>query len=445
MPTVQEPAAVVTDDAAVTARADHGVLHAALAQDGGRVVDRMSLGEAAEVDAHAGQAAARGACAGVQMQVAVADGGAGLHQHGIGRADALAVVVELADGGVADAEGATGEPRKLIGAGEQPRHLGAQGHRRSAGIAVDAREFGVGLVRAHRTVDAVHLGRHRGDRRLAFRAAFAPQFDADNRAHDGLFAPHPAPGWRTRGERRCDAANIRGKLGEEEHRGALPFESGAPAVNGYKCQRPVCLQFMCLWALSGSRQRPPGCVRTTAQACLHRRAGASFWQRMRTDDSVVNDCVRLLRGDCAAPVSKGVSRAAPTGRCARWHRSRDRKHLWLGAPHDSAAGVKPNPKPAAAVQKLTPTRSQAEAFEPSQAPRLDDADGWVAPGRSQASAGRDGLAVESFEAAERLRPDDANLRAEHAFSAAVLDLQGLVGESSRLVERAFHRTSPAPG
>jgi len=114
-------------------------------------------------------------------------------------------------------------------------------------------------------------------------------------------------------------------------------------------------------------------------------------------------------------------------------------YLWLGAPHEAASGVRPDPKPAASVSTTTstPTRSQADATGPGPMPRQDDADGWLALGRTQASAGHHGLAVESYEAAERLHPDDTNLLAEHAFSAAVLDPQGRVGESSRLVERAL--------
>lgn len=112
-------------------------------------------------------------------------------------------------------------------------------------------------------------------------------------------------------------------------------------------------------------------------------------------------------------------------------------YLWLGAPHEAASGVKPNPKPAAEVPTSTPTRSKANAFGPGSMPRQGDADGWLALGRAQASADRHGLAVESFKAAERLRPDDANLLADHAFSTAVLDPQRLMGESSRLVERAL--------
>ena len=110
-------------------------------------------------------------------------------------------------------------------------------------------------------------------------------------------------------------------------------------------------------------------------------------------------------------------------------------YLWLGVPHVAASGVKPGPKPAVALPAST--RSRAEAFGPGSMPRSDDADGWLALGRSQASAGHHGLAVESFKAAERLRADDANLLAEHAFSAAVLDPEGRLSESSRLVERAL--------
>ena len=107
------PAAAVAEQVAVAARADHGVADAHAAQDGDRVVDRMALGEAAQVDAHAVAAEAQRARHRVERQVLPADRGAAALQR-LGRgAGAGAVVVQVADAGEADVEGAAGETGEL--------------------------------------------------------------------------------------------------------------------------------------------------------------------------------------------------------------------------------------------------------------------------------------------------------------------------------------------
>jgi cytochrome c-type biogenesis protein CcmH len=66
-----------------------------------------------------------------------------------------------------------------------------------------------------------------------------------------------------------------------------------------------------------------------------------------------------------------------------------------------------------------------------------DADGWQAQGRSQAAQGRHAQAVAAFRNAARLRPDDATLLAEYAFSAAVTTRRTVADDPQRLVDRAL--------
>ena len=66
-----------------------------------------------------------------------------------------------------------------------------------------------------------------------------------------------------------------------------------------------------------------------------------------------------------------------------------------------------------------------------------DADGWQALGRSHAAQGRHAQAVAAFRNAARLRPDDATLLTEYAFSAAVTSQRTVADDPQRLVDRAL--------
>src|SRR5664279_2823781 len=94
------PAAPVADHPAVAAGADDRVGDAARAQDPRRVVDGMALGEAAQVDAHAGAGEAHGPRLPIEHEMAPADRFAGTGERFLARPDPLPIVVELADGGV---------------------------------------------------------------------------------------------------------------------------------------------------------------------------------------------------------------------------------------------------------------------------------------------------------------------------------------------------------
>ncbi len=66
-----------------------------------------------------------------------------------------------------------------------------------------------------------------------------------------------------------------------------------------------------------------------------------------------------------------------------------------------------------------------------------DADGWQVLGRSHAAQGRHAQAVAAFRNAARLRPDDATLLTEYAFSAAVTSKRTVADDPQRLVDRAL--------
>ena len=138
-------------------------------------------------------------------------------------------------------------------------------------------------------------------------------------------------------------------------------------------------------------------------------------------------------------------------------------YAWLGAPGDLAVG--PARAPAPSPEALAPATSQPQASSLQQAASLpqdaslpqaearvalmverlaerqqarpDDADGWQMLGRSYAALGRHAQAVGAYKTALRLRPDDATLLAEYAFSAAVIDPQGAGGEPARSIARAL--------
>jgi len=66
-----------------------------------------------------------------------------------------------------------------------------------------------------------------------------------------------------------------------------------------------------------------------------------------------------------------------------------------------------------------------------------DADGWYMLGRSYAALGRHAQALGAFREAARLRPEDASLLTEWAFSAAVIRDRGGSDDPERLVGHAL--------
>lgn len=110
---------------------------------------------------------------------------------------------------------------------------------------------------------------------------------------------------------------------------------------------------------------------------------------------------------------------------------------WLATRDDTRD---PTPPAQSFVRSLAP--------DPQPADRLDehpsDAGGWQSLGRLYAAQGRHGLAVVAFRNAAHLRPDDATLLVEYAFSAAVTSQRTGADEPQRLIERALQLEPTSP-
>lgn len=110
-------------------------------------------------------------------------------------------------------------------------------------------------------------------------------------------------------------------------------------------------------------------------------------------------------------------------------------YLWIGSP--GQLGV----VPAAVASRARPVGEQLEAtareLERQLAQRPDDAASWALLARARAAMGRGAQAAEALERAVALRPQDAGLLADHADFLARLQGPSLVGEPTRLLERAL--------
>jgi cytochrome c-type biogenesis protein CcmH len=67
----------------------------------------------------------------------------------------------------------------------------------------------------------------------------------------------------------------------------------------------------------------------------------------------------------------------------------------------------------------------------------DDAQGWMMLARSQVALGQHAQALDAFARAERLRPDDASLLADHADALAMTQQRSLEGPPAALIKRAL--------
>src|SRR5690606_16818090 len=122
-------AALVTEYPAVAAGADGGVLHTAFAQDLNPTIDRIALGDAAEVDLHLRMTEGEGGGLAIQLDQAVIDGGQQIgSQLGV-RLFAGAIVVVATDRGKADVEGAAADSAVEQGLVDQGRQLAGDPNR----------------------------------------------------------------------------------------------------------------------------------------------------------------------------------------------------------------------------------------------------------------------------------------------------------------------------
>ena len=134
-------------------------------------------------------------------------------------------------------------------------------------------------------------------------------------------------------------------------------------------------------------------------------------------------------------------------------------YAWLGSAGDLGVG----PEAAAAPTPATDRRKvlaaaereplfAAEARVASMVDKLvarvqaepADAEGWHMLARSYAALGKHAQAIAAYRSAARLRPGDATLLAEWAFSAAVIDAHDRDGEPAALVARALRLDTRNP-
>jgi hypothetical protein len=158
----------------------------ALAQKLRAVLDGVALGDAAEIDADALLREAHGVRGEVYGDVAVVDGLHGALARRVVGLHVLAIVVEIADAGVGDVEGAVRGLGELERARDERSQLGAHLHGPLGGVRVDARYLAVVLERAHLGVDAAHVVHDDADGETALRGVLVPELHAHGGAHDGL-------------------------------------------------------------------------------------------------------------------------------------------------------------------------------------------------------------------------------------------------------------------
>jgi cytochrome c-type biogenesis protein CcmH/NrfG len=90
----------------------------------------------------------------------------------------------------------------------------------------------------------------------------------------------------------------------------------------------------------------------------------------------------------------------------------------------------------AATASTGPSDHDAKDAEPSRAIPVD-ADGWQSLGREESAQGHHAMAVVAFRHATRLRPDDATLLSDYAFSAAATTRRTEDDDPQRLVDIAL--------
>ena len=191
------------------------------AQHGLGLVRGAALRDAAEVEQHAGFGQARGASAGIQLELRVAhqrpragEGSAVRHLRGPARPPPEAH--DGADGGV---ESASTPASPFLGGGQHAEEVGSDGNGRTAGAAAQRHQLAVGTVVAE---DLVQIGDAReggvGGLPRLLRAARV-QHETKRRPHVGLGELMPRQGIRSRALRREQQERYNNETTPQRHRG----------------------------------------------------------------------------------------------------------------------------------------------------------------------------------------------------------------------------------
>jgi cytochrome c-type biogenesis protein CcmH len=110
-------------------------------------------------------------------------------------------------------------------------------------------------------------------------------------------------------------------------------------------------------------------------------------------------------------------------------------YLWLG----NLGGLDAVPHVASELSSITPEqfREMTEKLATRMQSNPDDAVGWTMLGRAYRALERNEEAAQAFARASQLRPQDAEVLADHAEALAIARGRKLAGEPTRLLDRAL--------
>ena len=209
----------------IASRRHQRALDAMTAQHGLGLVRGVALRDAAEVEQHAGFGQARGASAGIQLELRVAhqrpragEGSAVRHLRGPARPPPEAH--DGADGGV---ESASTPASPFLGGGEHAEEVGSDGNGRTAGAAAQRHQLAVGTVVAEDLVQ--------GDARAkaasaACRASSAPRAYSTRRNVVPMWGSANSCRARASARARSGASSRSATTTKRRHRGTEDTENG---------------------------------------------------------------------------------------------------------------------------------------------------------------------------------------------------------------------------
>ncbi len=158
-------------------------------------------------------------------------------------------------------------------------------------------------------------------------------------------------------------------------------------------------------------------------------------ERRLLEDTAVAAAAKQKTGAAAAPASRNTAYVLAVGLPL----AAVIFYFQIGTPE----GITNQPAPSAPVAGASGERSQAqiEANVAALAKRLQtnpsDTQGWIMLARSYNSMERFGEAAGAYAKATELKPDDADLWAEYAFTSAMANGQRLDGHPMELIQQAL--------